>query len=321
MLNRILGQHSSVLAMNELHYFGSFWDPERGTGEWTERKATRAAARLLARIHRGIWGGGPSESELTEARELLGSQEKRNWTPAAVFEVVLAAQASASMARYVTEQTPRNIFYARQLMALYGEARVLHIVRDPRAVLYSQRSRWRTRRLGGRQMPIWNVVRLMANYHPLTMTLLWKKAVEQGLMLQNHPRYRMVFFEELVQEPEKQVRQICRFLDLEFEDEMLKVPQIGSSHKAHTPERRGISADVADAWRNKLARGHVMLCERMAGPLMRRLGYEPYGQIWWYPATLGPLLGFPLHMMGVLISNPARAWIQFKALFGGRDES
>ena len=64
-----------------------------------------------------------------------------------VFAAAVHQLAQAAGKSIPCEQTPRYIFYARALLEIYPTAQIVHMVRDPRAVMASQKMRWQRRRL------------------------------------------------------------------------------------------------------------------------------------------------------------------------------
>ena len=49
------------------------------------------------------------------------------------------------------------------------------------------------------------------------------------LILSNHPKVKIVKFEDLLVDSENVIKDICKFLQIDFQKEMLRVPLVGSS--------------------------------------------------------------------------------------------
>jgi hypothetical protein len=311
MMNRILGQHPDVSALNELHYIGSIWDLEAPLETLSAEKSVELAALLLMRVRNGVWGGPPGEAEIADAREVIGAES--SWTHKEIYQRVLSRE-SGSAARLVTDQTPRNVLFASDILRTFPEARVIHMIRDPRAVLASQRNRWKKRWRGADSMPIWNVLRVLVNYHPYTLTRLWKKSARVAAELRSNDRYRVVKFERLASDPESEVRAISQFLEIEFNPAMLLVPQVGSSIKVHDETKLGVTSDVVDSWRRVLPKGDIVVCERVAAKLMKDNGYEPVGKPAWGWRVLGPLFRFPFHVLGAVALNSSVIGVHVRSM-------
>lgn len=314
MLNRVLGSHSDILGMNELHYFGDIWSPCENDC-LSAQKANRLGAWILSRQAGGIWGGGPGQADVERAEQLLRSLPS-GATGKDVYAEVVSNIAARAGKRIACEQTPRNIFYAKYILDAYENARVIQLIRDPRSVVASQKNRWKRRKLGGRSTPLSEIVRVWMNYHPYTMTKLWMNAANTGEALKGHSRFIQIRFEDLITKPEETIRKLCQFIGVDFQAGMLDVPIVGSSQRKDEG-RKGFSAESVDSWRNVLSAAELWTIERTAGDVMARYGYAPL--------AMSPGLGlaaivarYPLHAMGVALSNPRRAWIQVRALLGAR---
>ncbi len=311
---RVLGNQSRILALNEMQFFGEFCDIDACAEARPADVLTHWAAMLLARQARDFWVDAPTAEERANAAELVAGLPAERRTGAGLYAATVAKLAADAGKVYACEQTPRNIFYAERLLEYYPEARIIYVVRDPRAVLASQKNRWRMRGLGGANMPFSEWVRLWFNYHPVTMSSLWTGAMTTALALEQHPHVRLLRFESLVTDPAATVRELCDWLEVRYEPAMLDVPQWGSSNIRHG-SGQGVSANMAGKWREVLTPGEVCISERRTGQYFARFGYERMtdGRLT-LSAWLQLLLRYPLHVLGAVITNPRRVLIQLKAL-------
>jgi len=319
MLARMLGAHSAIMTLNELHYFGSLWDPDDADRRFSARELSELAAVLLARQNKGLWGERPTEVERAWGRRLVRRLPTADCTAAGLYAAVLRRLSEDARKTFACEQTPRNIFYASRLLELYPQARVVHIVRDPRAVLASQKNRWRVRKLGAAHMPFREMLRSRVNYHPLTMSQLWNRATEQAQRLESHPRVLLLRFEDLAEDPAAGARRLCAFLGLKYEPEMLEVPRWGSSNLEHSSSSLGVSRDVLEKWRGELSVGETLIGEKVCHRMMQRFGYTPevldQRDTW---TSFASLLAYPLHVAAVVSLNPRRSWVQLRAVIRSR---
>lgn len=318
MMNRILGSHSQVLGSRELHYFGDICKIDQLDVSLTEEKLVLMAAQLVARFERGLWKSAVQQSDRELAQQIVADMPAEKRTGADLFDVVMTHYTRQSGQRFLCEQTPRNIFYIKQLLKHFPDIKFVHMVRDPRAVMASQKNRWRQRAMGRKVIPVSEVIRVKVNYHPWTISKLWLKATDMAVEMTDHPNLKLIKFEDVVGEPEEQVRQICRFLDIDFEQEMLNIPQMGSSHKVNQAGA-GISRDVVSKWSDTLDTGEIAACEKLTSSMMERFGYAKYTDEGRKNAGYLPqLIMYPVHVVGMMLANPRRAWIQLTALLGVR---
>lgn len=303
LVSRILGNHSQVLGLRELHYFGELFDPDQGARSLEASTLANLAGELSARQRDDLWHAQVSAEDREFAQNLLARQPCANG-----FE--LFAQATKKFAQGCSkqipcEQTPRNIFYAKQLLHHYPNAHIVHLLRDPRGVMASQKNRWKMRKLGGGNVPWQELVRVRVNYHPITMSKLWNKATALALELADHPRCHLIKFEALTDAPEQTVQQLCSDLGVEFDATMLSVPHWGSSTVAHTDQKAGVSAQVTDQWRKVLTPAECAAVAKLSGELMEKIGYgvgDTEAKL-----SMGQWLSYAPHLVGVALANPKRA--------------
>ena len=314
MLSHILGNNEAVLGLNELHFIGRRWSTS-SPETWSRDRAVREAAALVAIARRSIWNNEPTAVEVDEAESLFPPGKQQSFAPAAIYEAVLTYLAAEEDVACVVDQTPRNIVDAQFLLEHFPEARVVHLVRDPRAVLWSQRNRWRQRWIGAPHTPFINALRVFFNYHPFTASRLWLAAFRQGKCPQSHPRYIRISFEDIAGQPEDSVRDLSQFLGISYDPAMLNVANVGSSHVQHDEERRGVSTANAMAWKGNLPVADTWICEKVTGTAMDTLGYEREHRRMPVVRLLFSMIRFPFHAAGVVVLNPMVALRMLKFIF------
>lgn len=320
LLSFVLRNHSQVFGLKELHYFGECWDPRRLEQHMSEIQMSAAAASMFARQAQGILAARPTGEDFANARLLVDSLSADDRAPAGLFAAAVDRLCADAGKSIPCEQTPRNIFYAEALLRIYPEARVVHMMRDPRAVMASQKQRWRRRLLAADRtgFPLSHSLRVWVNYHPYTVAKLWSRAAREARRLSDHPRFTLLKFEDLLEAPEESIRLLCDRLDIQFEPSMLEVGQVNSSHQSSAGgARKGFYKDAKETWRKTLSSGEVAIAERICADLMAQSGYISN-----VPCLSGRAseiryrLTYLLHVAGVLAVNPRRAWVQIQAALG-----
>jgi hypothetical protein len=318
LMSFILRNHSQIFGLKETHYFGEFWDPGKQETNSNEHQLVSGAAAILARQEQGILAARPTKTDLARANEFVEALPVHDRTPESVFANVTKTLALKAGKTIPCEQTPRNIFYADALLKTYPNARIVHMMRDPRAVMASQKKRWQRRRLttDTKGFPLAQSLRVWVNYHPYTIARLWNRASQAAISLKSHPRFTLVRFEDLLEEPEKVIRSLCDDIDVGYEQTMLEVGQINSSHQSSVGgARKGLHKNAIDTWKSTLSGSDVAITERLCNQLMKQFGYTTYHRLHSAKYNEIPyMLSYLLHLLGVLIVNPRRAWIQFKAM-------
>lgn len=320
MLSRMLGQHSLINGLKELHCFGELVDPNKLQKHIDKPHAIDLCTQLLARSKRDIWGQANDE-DAKEAEQLLQQIGSESIGAGDVVALALDHIAKSHGKEMACEQTPRNIFYAGALLEYYRHLKIVHIVRDPRDVLASQKNRWKRKRYGGDNIPYSEIIRVWFNYHAYTITKLWVKATDLALQLKQHERVFILRFEDIMTDPEREIRNLCAFLDVPYESEMLDIEQIGSSHRQNTDQQRGVVKKAVNNWKRTLTPGEVAICERVAATEMQAFSFPVNKDNSLLSFSVAKQIAkYPLHIVGVLLSNPRRAWIQIQAILGKKND-
>jgi hypothetical protein len=172
----------------------------------------------------------------------------------------------------------KNPAYTRNVLDLammFPAARFIHVVRDPRGVAVS----W-----------------IPTNWGPNTYWHAgrwWATAVAQAtanMEILEPWRTCTIRFEDLVREPERTMRGVCEFLDLEWEPQVLdsssrsqtKLPS-SQDEKLHWKARKDIDPERAESWRRVDPR-KLRHLEAVCWDLMKIYDYEPLGEEPVYPA-------------------------------------
>jgi hypothetical protein len=159
------------------------------------------------------------------------------------------------------DHTPENINYASLLLELFPRAKIVHIIRDGRAVANSI-------------LPLdWgpNTIIKAASW--------WKAMVREGLALEAllPPKQIVrVRYEDLVNEPEETIGSLCPALELSYEPRMLRADGFrppGYTASQHKMIGKRPDPSRATRWKTTLARRQVEMFEALAGDLLGQMGY------------------------------------------------
>ena len=176
----------------------------------------------------------------------------RLYTPLALSKM------PATVTRWA-EKTPRNVHFLAAILDYFGDdVRVLHLVRDGRDVV--------TSRHPGRPDEFY--------YSPSK----WVRAVRDGLQFDDHPRVKLVRYEDLVGDFENTIRDICEFLGEPCGEEILNWHERTPvrRHTAWTGDVEPLHADSVHRWKRPSSPERVveLMSNTEAVSLLRRLGYD-----------------------------------------------
>lgn len=160
------------------------------------------------------------------------------------------------------DHTPTHIKFVDRLFKVFPDARFLHLVRDGRAVALSlQQVTWG--RTTTYQAAEW-----------------WSRRVCMGATVElkyGPARVMRVRYEDVVLEPERTLREVCRFAGMEFIDSMIEGR--GFIVPAYTKRQHSLVGSRPDGrrvteWKTKLTPREIELFEYRSGDVLKLFDYE-----------------------------------------------
>ena len=188
------------------------------------------------------------------------------------------------------EKTPTHVYHVDNIIKSIPDARFVIIVRDPRDILASKKTRtlsvWTTNRYTDKQKPI---KALEILYNPVWDTLAWQAAARSSA--NSYDRYTsqmyMLKYEDLVQTPDIQIRKLCEFLNLTYYESMVDVPSgIPAEWKSNNRDERGIKSEYVGRWKNVLDNPELATCQFLVKHEMKFLDYKLHPIHWIYNLTI-----------------------------------
>jgi len=208
-----------------------------------------------------------------------------------IFDLVFSYLARRSHKNNWLEKTPTHIFHIDKIVRAIPRARFIEIVRDPRDVLASKKTRrqtvWTDRYAGKKQQQM----HLSKAYDPFWDALSWKSAIRAGRTSKNliPDRLFTITYEQLVVEPTQCLKEVCEFLSLEFEQNILKVSTRNAADWQSKTESHITQVSVG-RWTQVLLPAEVGLIQLLLRQEMRTLDYVPQpielAGLLWIPAIL-----------------------------------
>ena len=302
MTGRMLGKHSSVFTFGELHFFERLWSPAEANKTLNNHQAEFLLATLMSIQRDGLFTKRHPEFFRDEANHLLKEFPVKKASD--VFALFISRESNLHQKQTGCDQTPRNIFYASEILNLYPAAKFICLVRDPRDVVLSQKQKWRRRFLGAKNIPLSESIRAWINYHPITISKLWNASQRAIEKTAGHPRVFVLRFEDLIADAEEMMKKICGFLEINYEAGMLQVPQVGSSLGKDNPHETGIRKDRAGSWKSGgLSEAEIYLIEKNCADGIRKFHYEAEKQRANFFAVFWLRITFPVKLFLALLWN------------------
>jgi len=304
MMGRILGNHSSVFTFKELHFFGTIWT-NHSESTLDRGKQVDLLSRLLCIEKNGLFQQGNISDFNKKASAILANKDVSN--PLSIYELFLEKMTSDNKCFIACDQTPKNMYYLNEILSYFPNAKVINMVRDQRDVLLSQKNKWKRRFLGASAIPLSEAIRSYINYHPILTAKVWKSSLEYSSRFTNNSRVRVVRFEDLLVEPIRIVKELCQFLEIDFNQEMLKVPVIGSSIQQDVKNQFLIDSSKKEKWKNGgLNSAEIYLSQLVTNGMMKKFKYDVEKYSFPPIRTLFYLISFPIKLILAFLLNIKR---------------
>lgn len=304
MLGRMLGSGDEVHKFPELHLFGRCVAHGKELEPQRREQAIRIFTWLADVSERKLHAIRKPEAFKERALQLTAKYHREGKDAWDLYRDFVIDEAVRQGKRVPCEDLPANVFKLDQILQKFPEARIVHIVRDARDVLLSQKNRRNRRKMGAGYLRTREVLRYRMNYHPLVISRMWCNAVTAGLHYRQHPSVLTIRFEDLVKSPQDILSDVCRHCGIAFNPVMLEVPQVGSSSRPDDPAKRGIDPTRTGNWSSGgLTDTEVGICERINGKLLHELGYELSGIRPTLPGLFATYVSLPFKGLLSLLLN------------------
>ena len=254
----MLDAHSDIAVAPETHFVRRYWQRRDAYGPLDDDSRFDRLLRDMSAI--------PAFREMgLDGDQFQAAALGRPRTYPALFSLLLEQFVGDYSVRVVGEKTPDHLSHMLELKGFFPEAKFVHIVRDPRAVVNSYRS------------VHWSGETLTQDANR------WCRKLAQARRLA--PRLGgdllTVSYESLVENPERSLRAVCAFLAVSFDPAMLDYHRTppATIDVAREPWKRNVLAppdpSARDRWRAELSGPEVAEVEAAAYFEMQRWGYAP----------------------------------------------
>lgn len=272
MMGRILGNHSDIFTFKELHFFGTIWT-NNSNQDLNREKQIDLLSRLLCIQEEGLFNQQNISVFNEKAVALLAHNNINN--PLGIYEFFLNKIVNQNKSIISCEQTPKNMYYLHEILEYFPDAKVINMVRDQRDVLLSQKNKWKRRFLGASVIPLSEAIRSYINYHPVLTAKVWNSSLEHSAKFIHNTKVRIIKFEDLLTNAETVVKELCQFLQIDFQKEMLKVPVVGSSTQKDAKSKLLIDISKIEQWKSGgLNLAEIYLSQLMSNSMMKKFTYD-----------------------------------------------
>lgn len=201
-------------------------------------------------------------------REVIKKLEKEEINYALIYDTIMSdLLLKESSADIWGEKTTLVWTKIPDFFSMFPNGRVIHIIRDPRAVLAS-----------------WRKMTHAPGNDYLDSILNCRSSMELAKKYKNdfaNNKYKLMKFEDLIENPEKEIKDTCKKLDLNFEKNMLNTSKFTDKkgekwdgNSMYDKKIKGISKKTKDKWKDKLSDWEIWLAEYINSDLMDVYNYK-----------------------------------------------
>ncbi|MCK5232109.1 MAG: sulfotransferase [Desulfobulbaceae bacterium] len=174
------------------------------------------------------------------------------------------------------EKTPSHVFHVSTLLEWFPKAKVIHIIRDPRAVLVSQLNRKRGYVVKKYENPPMKYLNpLFVFLEVIHVTAVWLRGASLHFKYEKlYPQnYHLITYEDLIKKPANTISQLCDYLEITFSQEMLDQRVIGSSFTEKYAGEYGFNAQAINRWKAHIKPWMRIWIQLFAWNYLKKFGY------------------------------------------------
>ncbi|PWI19136.1 sulfotransferase [Streptomyces sp. Act143] len=271
LLQLMLHAHPRIALPPETRFVLPAYERRLGFGDLRERGNRAALAQWITgreetRFHELGLDADAVAERIADGPPTLGS----------ALGVPLQAYAESHGKVRWGDKRPAYALHVEEILRLFPDAQFVHLVRDGRDCVASL--------LG---MPWWH-----RGFHEAVAT--WAQVMDTT---RRHARrlgpgsWHELRFEDLVADPEPQLRALCGYLGEEYDPRTTEPRRLASTAVParktwHRRTHGALDASRAGSWQQRLTPHQIQLCEAALGERLRRNGYELSGAVRPDPAEL-----------------------------------
>ncbi len=284
LVQAALEKNARVAIAGETHYFDDLrvaLGPQGIRAPLTDAHRQRIEDYFLALSHRPFGHGGDPTQGWMQRDDLRRRADSLGGGGDEYFEAFCREWCARENADVWGEKTPRHAFRLTEMLTRFPAAKVIFMLRDPRAVVASYRD-WKNQ--GGFDLErdpthaealAAEQERTRSSYHPVTIALLWVAAARAATQARDRfgpSRVLLQRYEALCDAPESEMSAVFDWLELERPSDMTAVPVDNSSYEKHD-DVGGFVRTAMDRWQKTMQPNEIAVVECCCGSSLACMGY------------------------------------------------
>ncbi len=260
LLQLMLHSHRRIAVPPETRFVIDAYDRRREFGDLRDPANRRALGEWITKRRESVFHDlGLDADAVTE--EIVSGPPTLGSALATVFQAYARRHGKARWG----DKRPTYIQHLDHILRLFPDAQVVHVIRDGRDCVASLKE--------------------MSWYKKDTNHAIstWAQAVDAGRRAARTlgpSSYHELRYEDLVADPEAVLRELCGFLEEEYDPAMTEPSRVAKTAvpaQKHWHERThgAVTTGRIRSWEQRLDPAEIALAEAALGGRMREYGYEP----------------------------------------------
>ena len=278
LLAKILGNHKNIYWIeNETHFFRDIKPKVYSICNYYERQKDfkKLALSILTIFQEGIWNtysniqnGNFSMETVQEYNEIKKMNEFREfYNKTDVFNLCVNFLTIRKNKNRWLEKSPGHIRTVSQILKAYPQAKIITVYRDPRAVYCS----WKYS----------DFFKDSAMKNIIVFILIWTTAVKIGKSLSKElpTQYHQLRYEDLITDPQKNIKAICSFINESYQAAMLENIEVLNSSFEIDNQKIGICKDLTTTkkWKELLTVSEIIFIDLLTKKYRLLFNYTDSG--------------------------------------------
>jgi hypothetical protein len=184
-----------------------------------------------------------------------------------IVDSLLRTLAESYNKKIIGVKFPVHFSYINKLFEWYSDCKIIHTVRDPRAIFASQYYKHKDKK----NLFIKNIFIGIVQFIHVTLSLKGIGKLHKNLS--QYDGYRLYHYEQGVDQPEKSLKALCDFLEIEFSERMLNPKKFYNSSFGEKLPTINIYKSSKEAWQDKLPSTICWLIKILNRRTMKGFGY------------------------------------------------
>lgn len=193
-----------------------------------------------------------------------------------IFKILIEEITHLSGYKRCCVKFPVYVNYVPELLKWYPGCKVVHVTRDPRAIAMSKKNDPGGTAIKLAKHPRFGFFMRQIRVFFVIVQYIWTSKLHCKYKQNNN--YKLIQYEDLLENPEKIVKELCQFIDIDFTRKILELHQGQHDHQPSSltkKKQRKFDRTAAYRWKKVISPLEKMIITWFTKGSMKKFGYDP----------------------------------------------